>query len=197
MGAIDWSALVGVSSTVVALVAVAIALVAYRSERRRARFERACALHRDLTTGEVAGARAITGHLHYGGFDVSGDGHDVAAGLTAYFTLLWCFERLAAGRAALLRDSDSFGTVGKGDAVVQYLDELIAWHVAEYACGLATARRKLAEAAGAEVSDNKSRAGFTQLLKDLQQSGLVAPSYQALVCVEGECPCSCHGISAS
>jgi hypothetical protein len=191
MGANGWSALTGVASTVLALAAVSIALVAYRSERRRARFESARALHDGLTTGEVAAARAITGYLHYGEFN--GDSHDVTAGLNAYFTLLWCFERIEAGRTALLRDSLRGGA--KGDEAVQYLDSLVAWHVAEYACGLATARRKLAEAASREVSDPKSVVAFGRLLRALQDGGLVDRPYRAGACPGDTCPCDCHQVS--
>ncbi|MEU0413945.1 hypothetical protein ABZ307_40055 [Streptomyces griseorubiginosus] len=193
MGANGWSAVAGVGSTVLALAAVAIALAAYRSERRRARFESARALHDGLTTGEVAAARAITGYLHYGEFH--GDSHDVTAGLNAYFTLLWCFERIEAGRTALLRDSFRGGA--KGDGAVQYLDSLIAWHVAEYACGLATARRKLAEAAGRNVSDPRSTVSFGHLLHALQDGGLVDRSYQVAVCPGATCPCDCHQVSTT
>jgi hypothetical protein len=102
MGADDWSALAGVSSTVLALAAVVVALVAFRSEHQRARFEGARALHHDLTTGEVAAARKVIASLHYGGFGSSSAPMDWSDALTSYFTLLWCFERIEAGRTALL-----------------------------------------------------------------------------------------------
>ena len=188
MSANSWSVVVGASSTVLALAGVAIALIAYRSDRRRSRFERACALHRDLTTGEVATARNVAGHFHYGGFTGSGTSPDVASGLHAYFLLLWSFQRLEAGRTALVRDS--LRPNGSIDSVVRYLDGLIASDVAEYACALAIMRRKIAESSG--ISDWRSAAPFVRLLKALQKRGLVDPSYQPLVCLVGGCPCTCH-----
>ncbi|WP_141746860.1 hypothetical protein [Streptomyces agglomeratus] len=190
MEADAWSALAGVSSTVLAMAAVTIALVAYRSEHQRARFESARALHHDLTTGEVASARKIMGSLHYGGFGSSDSAHDQASALTAYFTLLWCFERIEAGRTALV--GGSIHARHSRDEAVDYLDSLVAWHVAEYACGFATARRKLAESVGAEVSDSASTAAFKRLLSVLQERGLVDRSYRAGRCPGAECPCACH-----
>lgn len=195
MGADEWSALAGVSSTVLALAAVAVALVAFRSEHQRARFEGARALHHDLTTGEVAAARKTVGSLHYGGFGPSPTPADWSEALTSYFTLLWCFERIEAGRTALAR-----GVVRSGhrrDEAVDYLDALVAWHVAEYACGFAIARRKLAEASSQEVSDGDSASGFNRLLLALQERGLVDRAYRAGTCPGARCPCACHQQSSS
>lgn len=195
MGADNWSALAGVSSTVLALAAVVVALVAFRSEHRRARFEGARALHHDLTTGEIAAARKTVGSLHYGDFGSSSSPADWSQALTAYFTLLWCFERIEAGRMALAR-----GVVRAGqrkDEAVDYLDALVAWHVAEYACGFSIARRKLAEASAAEVSDGDSAAGFSRLLLALQERGLVDRAYRAGTCPGAGCPCACHQQSLS
>lgn len=190
MGADEWSALAGVSSTMLALAAVVVALLAFRSERRRARFEGARALHHDLTTGEVAAARKIIGSLHYGDPDSASSAVDWSHALTSYFTLLWCFERIEAGRTALVR-----GVVhgARRDEAVDYLDALVAWHVAEYACGFSVARRKLAEGFGEEISDGQSAFGFGRLLLALQGSGAVDHAYRAGPCPGTECPCSCHG----
>lgn len=189
MGADEWSALAGVSSTVLALAAVVVALLAFRSERRRARFEGARALHHDLTTGEVAAARKIVGSLHYGDFGSASSPADWSQALTSYFTLLWCFERIEAGRTALAR-----GVVRgeRRDEAVDYLDALVAWHVAEYACGFATARRKLSEASAVEVSDGDSASGFGRLLLALQERGSVDRAYHAGTCPGAGCPCACH-----
>ncbi|MFF4402300.1 hypothetical protein [Streptomyces sp. NPDC001480] len=195
MSADDWSALAGVSSTVLALAAVVVALVAFRSEHRRANFEIARVLHHDLTTGEVAAARKLVGSLHYGDFGSQPATADWGDSLTAYFTLLWCFERIEAGRGALWRKGVRNGR--RGDDAVGYLDELVAWHVAEYACGFAIARRKLADASAAEVSDDKSAAGFHRLLLALQDKGLVDRTYRAGECPGAECPCACHQQTAS
>jgi hypothetical protein len=104
--------------------------------------------------------------------------------------MLWCFERIEAGRTALM-GGYSHADQSNNEAV-HYPDALIAWHVAEYACGFATARRKLAETAGAEVSDTASAAAFNRLLLVLQERGLVDRSYRAVICPGAECPCSCH-----
>jgi hypothetical protein len=189
MGADEWSALAGVSSTVLALAAVVVALLAFRSEHQRARFEGARALHHDLTTGEVAAARKIVGGLHYGDFGSGSGPADWSQALTSYFTLLWCFERIEAGRTALARG------VARGkrrDKAIDYLDALITWHVAEYACGFAIARRKLSEVSSEEISDDDSASGFGRLLIALQERGSVDRAYRAGTCPEAGCPCPCH-----
>ncbi|MEU9979240.1 hypothetical protein [Streptomyces sp. NPDC051014] len=193
MTADDWSALAGVSSTALALAAVVVALVAFRAEHRRARFETARALHQDLTTGEVASARRLVGSLHYGDFGSIARTNDWASALTAYFTLLWCFERIEGGRTALLRGGvRSFPRFPRSADAVRYLDGLVAWHVAEYACGFAVTRRKIAEAAATEISDGESAAGFRRLLRALQDDGIIDRGYGAGDCRGSECPCSCH-----
>jgi hypothetical protein len=123
MGADGWSALAGVSSTVLALAAVTVALIAFRSDHRRARFESARTLHHDLTTGEVAAARKTVGSLHYGEFGAPSAAADWRQALTSYFTLLWCFERIEAGRTALVRGAVRTG--GRKDEAVDYLDALV------------------------------------------------------------------------
>ncbi|MFF4557863.1 hypothetical protein [Streptomyces sp. NPDC001422] len=189
MGADDWSALAGVSSTLLALAAVVIALLAFRSEHQRARFEGARSLHHDLTTGEVAAARKIVGSLHYGDFGPTSTPLDVSQALTSYFTVLWCFERIEAGRTALAR-----GVIRgpRTDSALDYLDTLVAWHVTEYACGFAVARRKLAEASAQEISDSDSASGFRRLTLALQKRGLVDRAYRQGTCPGAECPCACH-----
>lgn len=194
MGTDEWSALAGVSSTVLALAAVVVALLAFRSEHQRARFEGARALHHDLTPGEVAAARKIVGSLHYGDFGSTSSPAEWSEALTSYFTLLWCFERIEAGRTALAR-----GVIRsqRRDEAVEYLDALVAWHVAEYACGFAIARRKLAETSAEEISDSDSTSGFSRLLLALQESALVDRAYHAGTCPGVECPCACHHQSLS
>ncbi|MET7301169.1 hypothetical protein [Embleya sp. NPDC005575] len=175
------------------MAAVVIAIVAFRSENRRARFENARALHHDLTTGEVGAARTIIGNLHYGGLTPSDSRRVGPDELTAYFTVLWCFERIEAGRTALLRGA--LRTDGTNDEAVGYLDALIAWHVAEFACGFAVARSRLATTANADVSDGSSSAAFWRLLQAMQERGMVDPLYRAGSCPGPGCPCSCHSPS--
>ncbi|MFD9584885.1 hypothetical protein ACFWBM_09420 [Streptomyces sp. NPDC059980] len=189
MGTDEWSALAGVSSTLLALAAVAVALLAFRSEHQRARFEGARSLHHDLTTGEVAAARKIMGSLHYGDFGSTSSPADVSQALTSYFTVLWCFERIEAGRTALAR-----GVIRglRKDNAVDYFDTLVAWHATEYACGFAVARRKLAEASAQEISDGDSASGFGRLILALQSRGLVDRAYRQGTCPGAGCPCTCH-----
>lgn len=98
--------LAGLLSTVIAVAAVVIALAAYRFERRRAHFEIARTLHQDLTTGEVARSRKILGELHYGTFEGPSTELDLPSALTAYFTVLWSFERIEAGKKRNARRVD-------------------------------------------------------------------------------------------
>lgn len=194
MGWDEWSVVAGLGSAALAVAAVAVALTAFQSERRRARWENARALHHDLTTGEVAAARNRMGRLHYGSYSnspLSTAEAETEMDLQAYYTLLWCFERINAGRESLVRASNKLPS----DGAVEYLEDLIRWHVAEYACGFRRARNALATRTGNPLSDKQSQAGFSELASQLLGQQPADSFYLGEHCESGGelvCPCSCH-----
>jgi hypothetical protein len=191
----QWSAVAGLSSAALAVAAVGIAMRAHRTEHRRSRFETARSLLHELTAGESAVARNYVARLHYGSFN-SGTIPDLSTAAQAdlyfasYYMMLWSFERVEAGRTSLIAGGRADGR----DEVIQYLDERLAWHVAEYACAIPQARARLGIAAhGAAVKDRDSVAGFLRLLSALQARGTVASAFLPDACPgRGACPCECH-----
>ncbi|MFK4100556.1 hypothetical protein ACI2L1_10860 [Streptomyces sp. NPDC019531] len=191
----QWSAVAGLSSAALALAAVGIALQAHRTEHRRSRFETARSLLHELTAGESAVARNYVARLHYGSSN-SGTSPDLSTTaqadlyFAAYYMMLWSFERVEAGRTSLIAGGRADG----GDAVIQYLDERLAWHVAEYACAIPQARARLGAAASeGRVKDRDSAAGFLRLLSALQDRGMVDRTFLPDACPGGGvCPCECH-----
>jgi hypothetical protein len=57
---------IAVASAAIASIAVIVTWRVFAHQRRHNHFALALALHRDLTTGEVASARAVIGTLWYG-----------------------------------------------------------------------------------------------------------------------------------
>lgn len=190
----DWSAISSVASVVLALAAIAIAVRAHQTEHRRSRFETARSLLQELNSGETVAVRHNMARLHYGHQheqtpDLS-DPSEVRLHFGAYYTMLWCFERIEAGRTSLVAGRRRYGR----DPVIQYLDSRLAWHVAEFACAFSTARARLAATAtDGTVKDRDSVQGFLRLLSALQQRGLVAEVFASASCPGIEvCPCECH-----
>lgn len=94
---IDWLTLTVAS---VALGVSGLAAWNAWSVARRQAHELGWALLNDLTTGEVAAARNRIGTFMYGQPVSSGKQFE-AAMVRDYYTLLWCVERVGAGRRAL------------------------------------------------------------------------------------------------
>ncbi|MFF0000733.1 hypothetical protein [Streptomyces avermitilis] len=189
----DWSALSSVASAALALAAIAIAVRVHRTEHRRSRFETARSLLQELNSGETATVRQYIARLHYGHHDLGpnlSDPSQVESYFAAYYTMLWCFERVEAGRTSLVLGGRGVGR----DSVVEYLDSRLAWHVAEFACAIPQARAKLATAMlDGAVKDRDSVGGFLRLLSDLQARGIVDQAYMPRSCPGGGvCPCECH-----
>ena len=190
----DWSAISSVASATLALAAIAIAVRTHQTEHRRSRFETARSLLQELNSGETVAVRHNIAPLHYGhqhGIipDLS-DENQVRLYFAAYYTMLWCFERVEAGRTSLIA-----GRLGRGhDPVIEYLDKRLAWHVAEFACAFPKAREQLATTAlDGAVKDRDSVKGFLRLLSALQARGLVDQVFASGSCPgSAVCPCECH-----
>lgn len=190
----DWSAISSVASATLALAAIAIAVRTHQTEHRRSRFETARSLLQELNSGETVAVRHSMAELHYGHQhamtpDLT-DPRQMRSHFAAYYTMLWCFERVEAGRTSLVAGRLRYGR----DPVIKYLDSRLAWHVAEFACAIPTARAQLATTAiDGKVRDRDSIRGFFRLLSALQDRGLVDPVFASASCPGSEvCPCECH-----
>jgi hypothetical protein len=101
MGRLDLGTLISAVSGIAAFVSVMVAVVVAMSQRRRGNFELARALHAELTTGIVADARDRLTTFRLRGYPAQPNRSDLDRLLRDYFTLLWCFERIEAGRHVL------------------------------------------------------------------------------------------------
>lgn len=145
--------LAAVSSTLIALLSATVAILVFRRQRRQADFELARSLHQDLTSGDVAHARDLLATLHYPGSRVLDDPAGAEAIRSAYFTVLWSFERVHAGRQVL----------ANAPAARTFLDDLIRWHVAEWWQRLDDVKAILV-AHFAGLDDTESRRSLDQLV---------------------------------
>jgi hypothetical protein len=141
------------TSAAIAVVAALYAARQARIQHRREDFELARALHADLTTGLVAQARNLLGSV---AFVKAGAGTDADEVRGAYFTLLWCFERIEGGRRALTHRRPP-------NPAVVFLDDMIRWHVEFWTEGFEDVRRWIAEQPGGPVRDDSSRTAFDRL----------------------------------
>ncbi|MFJ8535462.1 hypothetical protein [Streptomyces sp. NPDC093591] len=80
----------------ISIVSLCTSIAVFYWQRWHGDFDLARILHADLTGGEVAKARDLLGTLVHSPGSFRDDGLPEAR--TAYFTLLWCFERLYVGR---------------------------------------------------------------------------------------------------
>lgn len=150
---------------VTAVVAILVAGAVYLGQSRRTDLESARQLHLDLTSGEVAKARQLFGTLRYGS-ELEKVAIRTDEALTAYFTILWCFERIAAGRRAILASQFS----NRSGRALRFLDETTIWHLIEWRDGLPIVKSALAGRLESSIDDTQSRAGLDDLL---QARGLI------------------------
>lgn len=113
-----------VLATVISAIAAVCALLVSISVYKGQLFELARSLHQDLTTGEVEAARDQVGAVVHGSHVMNSE--TLPELRTAYFRILWCFERIYAGRARI----GSSWFVGR--PARKFLDKLIRWHVQEW-----------------------------------------------------------------
>lgn len=171
--------LVAVWSAVVAMGATGVAVWTYREQSRQAAFELARSLHADLTSGDVARSRDVLGTYRRSGQDPR-DEDELQDVLNAYFTLLWCFERVLAGRNALQRRPRWNPDL----PAVQFLDSMMHWHVEEWATSLPEIRMSLDRGVRAfrdrELDDRHSLTSFDKLCRavavQMQRQAATGPS---------------------
>ncbi|MFI6758841.1 hypothetical protein ACIBF5_06805 [Micromonospora sp. NPDC050417] len=141
-------------STLLAAGALTVSIAAFRGQRRREDFELARSLHEDLTSGEVAQARDRLGNLVRSKGSLDPDQKRQA--MTAYFTLLWCFERIDIGRRTL--------ATSPSKRALHFLINSIRWHVEEWEKMLPEVRRRLADGSK-EPDDGDSTKALGQLVE--------------------------------
>ncbi|MDY0815468.1 hypothetical protein [Kitasatospora purpeofusca] len=170
-----------IASGVGALASVAGAWAVYRGQTRQVDFELARTLHLDLTSGEVALARYVLVSFRRGQHPY---GPEV---LAAYFTMLWCFERVLQGRRSMIRSP--LDRVRRSSPV-RFLDEALAMHVASWERNLPEIRRRLnealAEAHGDELRDRGLTAKFEALARALRSAGVMPPPVPVALPPQGE-----------
>lgn len=170
-------------STLVAVASAAIAAYATHLARRSAfwarrsadgafahtAFELARNLHADLTTGSTAQARDALEHFRNGTrYRQTGpDDHPLEEGtqevLEAYFTLLWCFERILVGRRSLTGQQEWNNTA----PAVAFLDSLITWHLKRWAERWPAVRDGLKSANRVpDLRDHDSLTSFCDLVEE-------------------------------
>jgi len=138
----------------VAFASLLLSLAAFKVQQRRTNMELARSLHHDLTSGEVAKARESLGTITRDTTVAPSDRAErrtwYVRARTDYFTLLWCFERIWAGRKAIIADYRT----GAASRPCRYLDNLIGWHVRNWAFDLPVIRQILNNELGSEPAED-------------------------------------------
>ena len=172
---IDASDVIAIVSALVSSASGAAAALVYLRQRRSAHFELARALHSDLTSGEVAHARSILRVLVLGTPEAAAR-IEASDARDAYFRLLWCFERIYAGRLVLVGRSSSRKAPREGSPA-WFLDEMTSWHMIYWDKTLKTAKTMIAMRLGvtsADIPDQASRKPFDELRTELRRIGRLA-----------------------
>ena len=164
---------------VISLGSFALSWAAFKVQRRRTNMELARSLHFDLTSGEVAKARESLGTLTRDRRALRFTDPEqrkawLVGARTDYFTLLWCFERIWAGRVTLIADE---GQRTAGPAR-RYLDDLIRWHVRNWALDLPVIKQVLTDELNSPVQDHDSSKAFGRL-----SEALLNPEEKAMLVV--------------
>lgn len=152
----------GVIAAIAAGISAFWAWWVYRGQSRSADFELARSLHQDLTSGEVARARDTLTR-----YRLTGQCASTAETVHAYFTLLWCFERVLRGRESISRRSRSTST----HPALDYLDECTDWHLKQWEHDFPEIRQRLKAELGTRTLDNEDTlASFKTLARDVAAS---------------------------
>ncbi|MEU6965008.1 hypothetical protein [Streptomyces chrestomyceticus] len=142
-------------SAAVALGAAAMSVWATRGVSSKESFALARSLYCDLTSENTSAARSAL-EFYWRGERRSVE--QTRRVLDDYFALLWCFERIRAGRESLVRQRRLNGT---GPAL-RYLDDMIRWHVEEWARRWARIRHLIQQHIGV-LDDHHSIRSFCHL----------------------------------
>lgn len=143
-----------VVTLVISIGSLCASIAVFYWQRRHGHFDLARILHADLTGGEVAKARDVLGTLVHAPGSIRDDGLPEAR--TAYFTLLWCFEGIYAGRRAI----QDGGTASRRP--LRFLDRLISNQLVYWSANLPRVRGELERRLG-PIDDEQSRWAFEEL----------------------------------
>ncbi|WP_158712078.1 hypothetical protein [Streptomyces rimosus] len=146
-------------SAAVALGAAAMSAWVARGVSGKESFALARTLYCDLTSEGTSAARSALEFYWRGERRTAEQTKQI---LDHYFALLWCFERIRAGRESLVRQQRLNGT---GPAL-RYLDEMIRWHVEEWARRWSRLRPLFQQHIG-ELDDHHSIRSFCHLAQDV------------------------------
>ncbi|MFE9572853.1 hypothetical protein ACFYMW_30670 [Streptomyces sp. NPDC006692] len=174
------SAMTALISASIAVVGACIALYAARGNSARAGFDLARALYDSLTSEDTARSRSNLEFYRRSGD--CGDGGKAKEAMDHYFRLLWRFEQVHAGRQSLMRQRRINGT---GPAV-RFLDDMIGWHVREWANRWLDIRSQIEAARGERVDDEHSLDTFCQLLAAIEPDHWKRPSLDEAVAQQKE-----------
>lgn len=163
-------------SAAIALGAAVIALHAARGNNVRAAYELARSLYTELTSKEAA---ALRSSLTFYRLAETRTADDTKRILDDYFALLWQFERIRAGRESLVGQRRLNGT---GPAV-DYLDNVISWHVNEWASNWIDIRTKIKEHVR-NLEDHQTLEGFCKLAEEINPASCHAPSIRTALAGE-------------
>ncbi|WP_158801407.1 hypothetical protein [Streptomyces sp. NRRL S-37] len=180
-------------TAVVAGVALFFTIRLARKQRYEQRHELARQIINDLTTESAVKDRHLLGCLHWQNRPIKG-GNERDAVMRAYFSMLWLFGRLQAGRSSLLATNNN-----KRDDALKYLDEGIQTHILEYICTFNEVRKKLEEA---DPSDKVYEGSYADAFRDLRESFAETVEDEAVkrMLTKGhvnnaeQCICSCHAV---
>ncbi|MFD7283902.1 hypothetical protein ACFV80_44680 [Streptomyces sp. NPDC059862] len=128
------------ATLVISIVSLCTSIAVFCWQRQHGDFDLARLLHADLTGGEVAKTRDVLGTLVHSPGSIRDD--VLPEVRTAYFTLLWCFERLYAGRRAI----QDGGTANCRP--LRFLDRLTSSQLAYWAVNLPAYRVNWSGASG-------------------------------------------------
>ncbi|MFF3389443.1 hypothetical protein ACFYW1_00620 [Streptomyces sp. NPDC002669] len=170
-------------------------LLVWRKSRLTARLEIVRSLHAELISDSAAKDRHTLGSLHWQNREINPDGAERGEVMSAYFAMLWRFERLHAGRKVLLEEGN-----GSRDVALKMLDEQVYTHVAEYVCTFPVIKDKLVESNGDDpVFDGAYLKTFDQLRRSLVDS-FDDPEKKARLGAHTnnteKCNCKCHEVPA-
>lgn len=165
-----------VVSAAIALGAALVALHAARGNSVRAAYELAHSLYTELTSKDTAALRSTLTFYRLAETRTADDTRRI---LDDYFALLWQFERIRAGRESLVGQRRLNGT---GPAV-DYLDNMIRWHVNEWASQWIDIRTKIKEHVS-NLEDHHSLKEFCKLAEEIKPAGPHAPAICAALAGE-------------
>jgi hypothetical protein len=177
----DMEISISLASAAFALAAIGVTWRVYSHQRTQSHFALALSLHRDLTTGEVAVARDLIGTLWYGDEPIRGSISNKQA-LTAYFTVLWCFERIRAGDRTMRAHSRRLRRRSEQTTPpLRFMYDMVHWHVAEWATYLDQIREMISARFGKYPDDRYSTIALKELEELLEAAGypMHSPNPQA------------------